>query len=37
VPILIIALSMRHQRLKAVKETLGSAARHLNFNAYADA
>ena len=27
----------RHQLLKAVKETLGSAARHLNFNAYADA
>src|SRR3990170_2757062 len=27
----------RHQLLKAVKETLGSAARHFNFNAYADA
>ena len=27
----------RHQLLKAVKETLGSAARHLNFNAYSDA
>ncbi len=27
----------RHQMLKAVKETLGSAARHLNFNAYSDA
>ena len=27
----------RHQLLKAVKDTLGSAARHLNFNAYADA
>jgi hypothetical protein len=27
----------RHQMLKAVKEALGSAARHLNFNAYSDA
>jgi len=27
----------RHQMLKAVKESLGAAARHLNFNAYADA
>jgi hypothetical protein len=27
----------RHQLLKTVKETLGSAARHFNFNAYADA
>lgn len=26
----------RHQMLKAVKETLGSAARNLNFNAYSD-
>ena len=27
----------RHEMLKAVKEALGSNARHLNFNAYADA
>ena len=27
----------RHQLLKAVKDSLGSAARNLNFNAYADA
>jgi hypothetical protein len=27
----------RHQMLKAVKESLGSAARHMNFNAYSDA
>jgi hypothetical protein len=27
----------RHNILKAVKETLGSAARNLNFNAYSDA
>lgn len=27
----------RHQMLKVVKETLGSAARNLNFNAYSDA
>jgi len=27
----------RHQLLKTVKESLGNAARHMNFNAYADA